>query len=87
MANGFIQSVETGEHPHCPPVSKTGKSGATGSSSSADATSEMLVSLRYVFILRLLDMHLNNCAKKLGSINFCDKFIKIRRVNTVHRNN
>ena len=48
MATGFIQSVVTGEHPHCPPlggasVVKTGKSAQGIHGPSADMSSEVLV--------------------------------------------
>jgi hypothetical protein len=43
MASGFIQSIESGEHQHCPPAAaKAGKSGIHGPT--ADMTSEILVS-------------------------------------------
>ncbi len=56
MATGFIQSIENGEHPHCPPsaagtsAAKTGRSALGIHGPSSDMSSEVLVR----FCLRLM---------------------------------
>lgn len=51
MASGFIQSIETGEHPHCPPFAgstplKTGKSGLNFQ---GDSASEVLYAYEHFY--------------------------------------
>jgi hypothetical protein len=54
MAQGFIQSVENGEHPHCPPAqgatpAKTIKSSASVQSSTSDLASEVLYAYEHFY--------------------------------------
>ena len=55
MATGFIQSIESGDHPHCPAIggggAKTGKAALGIHGPSADMASEVLV---INFILEIL---------------------------------
>ncbi len=54
MAQGFIQSVENGEHPHCPPIigatpAKNIKSSASVQSSTSDLASEVLYAYEHFY--------------------------------------
>lgn len=52
MAQGFIQSVENGEHPHCPPSSsssKITKSPISIHGANSDLTSEVLYAYEHFY--------------------------------------